>query len=188
MGLDEYIKKRDFSKTPESEAKVKKGAGPLKFVVQRHQARRLHYDLRLEMDGVLKSWAVPKGPSLDPDEKRLAVHVEDHPLDYADFEGVIPEKQYGAGAVMVWDAGTWEAVGDAQEGYRKGTLHFRLSGTRLRGEWVLARMHGIEAGENKENWLLLKVRDEYARPGADGEDVHAVSVLSGRTLAEIARH
>ena len=186
-GLQEYERRRDFARTPEPRGGRAAGVGA-RFVIQKHAARRLHYDLRLEMDGVLKSWAVPKGPSLDPDEKRLAVHVEDHPLDYADFEGVIPEKQYGAGAVMVWDAGTWEAVGDAQEGYRKGTLHFRLSGTRLRGEWVLARMHGIEAGENKENWLLLKVRDEYARPGADGEDVHAVSVLSGRTLEEIARH
>ncbi len=131
---------------------------------------------------------MPKGPSFDPDEKRLAVHVEDHPLDYADFEGVIPEKQYGAGAVMVWDAGTWEAVGDAREGYRKGRLHFRLTGARLRGEWVLARMHGADAGEDKQNWLLLKIADDYARRGVELEDMHAVSVLSGRTLAEIARH
>lgn len=186
-GLQDYERRRDFTRTPEprSGRAAVKGA---RFVIQKHAARRLHYDLRLEMDGVLKSWAVPKGPSFDPDEKRLAVRVEDHPLDYADFEGVIPEKQYGAGAVMVWDTGTWEAVGDAHEGYRQGRLHFRLHGARLRGEWVLARMHGARAGTDKENWLLLKVRDEYARPGTDGEDVHAVSVLSGRTLEAISRH
>ncbi|MCK9530176.1 MAG: DNA ligase D [Gammaproteobacteria bacterium] len=185
--LREYERRRDFRRTPEPPGK-RAVEGGARFVIQKHAARRLHYDLRLELDGVLKSWAVPKGPSLDPSEKRLAVHVEDHPLDYADFEGVIPAGQYGAGTVMVWDTGTWEAVGDAREGYRKGRLHLRLTGARLRGEWVLARMHGAEAGENKQNWLLLKVRDAYARPGASADDDRAVSVLSGRTLAEIGAH
>src|SRR5271165_7441491 len=143
MALEEYRRKRDFRKTPEPAGKSasrKKAAAPLAFVIQEHKARRLHYDFRLELDGVLKSWAVPKGPSLDPGEKRLAVHVEDHPLDYGGFEGIIPEGQYGAGAVIVWDRGQWIPKGDPEEGFAKGHLSFDLDGEKLRGGWHLVRM------------------------------------------------
>jgi bifunctional non-homologous end joining protein LigD len=189
--LHEYERKRRFGVTPEPRGGALPGERR-RFVVQKHDARRLHYDFRLELDGVLKSWAIPKGPSYDPKEKRLAVHVEDHPVEYADFEGVIPEGQYGAGAVLVWDFGTWEPIGDARRAYAQGRLHFRLHGARLAGEWVLARMGGAAAGANKENWLLLKVNDAVAREHAqtDGAaretDSQETSVLSGRTLAQIA--
>ena len=137
MGLQRYHRKRDFGQTPEPKGSVtaRRRAG-LRFVVQKHAARRLHYDFRLELDGTLKSWAVPKGPSLDPADKRLAVHVEDHPLDYGSFEGVIPEKQYGAGPVALWDRGTWSPDGDPRRGYREGHLKFSLSGKKLRGGWA----------------------------------------------------
>src|SRR3954466_3761664 len=164
MALEEYKRKRDFGRTPEpagARARAKKAA-PLSFVIQKHAASRLHYDFRLELDGVLKSWAVPKGPSLDPGEKRLAVHVEDHPIEYGDFEGVIPAGQYGAGRVLLWERGNWFPEGDPEEGYRKGRLRFRLEGDKLHGAWSLVRM-GRAAEAGKENWLLIKSRDEHAR-------------------------
>jgi len=186
--LEKYHEKRNFSHTPEpfGEKGAEEGRGI--FVVQKHAARQLHYDFRLEMDGVLKSWAVPKGPSLDPASRRLAVHVEDHPLEYADFEGTIPEGEYGAGTVMVWDRGYWEPVGDADEGYAKGNLKFSLRGERLHGSWALVRMKGRAGWEQgKENWLLIKERDGEARAGAEGEIVLRMpgSVLTGRSMEEI---
>jgi bifunctional non-homologous end joining protein LigD len=167
--LDVYHRKRDFRRTPEPAGGTTTDAGG-RYAVQRHAARRLHYDLRLELDGVLKSWAVPKGPSLDPAEKRLAVHVEDHPLEYGDFEGTIPAGEYGAGEVVLWDRGRWRPVGDAREGYRRGKLKFVLHGEKLRGGWTLARMGG-RAGEGGKNWLLLKERDVEARPATEGDIV-----------------
>ena len=193
--LKDYREKRDFAKTREPAggkraAKAKKGAGI--FVVQKHDATRLHYDFRLELDGVLKSWAVTKGPSLNPADKRLAVHVEDHPLDYATFEGTIPEGQYGGGTVMLWDEGTWEPIGDPHEGLAKGDLKFKLNGHRMHGEWVLVHMKGRDTprrkGEARENWLLIKHRDDYAKD--DGEslvDDNVTSVTTGRDLAGIAK-
>src|SRR5438270_3559849 len=147
MALERYRQKRDFRITPEPKGKVgKRGAGGLRFVVQKHAATRLHYDFRLELNGVLLSWAVPKGPSLDPGDKRLAMHVEDHPLEYGDFEGVIPPKQYGSGPVLLWDRGTWVPEGDAEESYKKGRLKFTLEGEKLRGSWTLVRSHGSKYG------------------------------------------
>ena len=140
--LQRYRSKRDFGITAEPEGRRGKAGKALSFVIQKHAARRLHYDFRLELDGTLKSWAVPKGPSLDPSVKRMAVHVEDHPLSYGSFEGVIPPKQYGAGTVIVWDRGTWIPVGDAQAGYAAGKLKFELRGEKLRGAWTLVRMRG----------------------------------------------
>jgi bifunctional non-homologous end joining protein LigD len=183
--LSQYRRKRDFAKTPEpTGGRHKRGAG-LRFVVQKHAARRLHYDFRLEMDGVLKSWAIPKGPSLDPRAKRLAVHVEDHPLDYGDFEGVIPQGEYGGGTVIVWDSGTWVPEGDPAAGYREGALKFELRGKRLKGRWALIQMKGREGDKN---WLLLKEQDELARPGSDDEIVAAnqTSAVSGRDLKAVA--
>jgi bifunctional non-homologous end joining protein LigD len=167
--LDEYRRKRDFRRTPEPAGGTTTDAGG-RFAVQRHAARRLHYDFRLEMDGTLKSWAVPKGPSLDPLEKRLAVHVEDHPLEYGDFEGTIPSGEYGAGDVVLWDRGRWTPIGDAADGYRRGKLKFTLHGEKLRGGWTLARMGG-RASEGGKNWLLLKERDVEARPSTEGDIV-----------------
>lgn len=191
MGLQEYKRKRDFKKTPEPAGKVKEKAGS-SFVIQKHAATRLHYDFRLEMEGVLRSWAVPKGPSLDPAEKRLAVHVEDHPLDYGDFEGIIPKGQYGGGTVLVWDRGIWHLEEDSEKdpvkAYRKGKLKFRLEGEKLHGRWNLVRMHGEKAGENKENWLLFKENDEAAVPGSGDAVVQEYpdSVATGLSLEEIA--
>ncbi len=187
MGLQEYKRKRDFKKTPEPAGKVKPVKGN-SFVIQKHAASRLHYDFRLEIEGVLRSWAVPKGPSYDPGEKRLAVHVEDHPLDYGDFEGIIPKGQYGGGTVLLWDHGNWYPEGDPEEGYRKGNLKFRLEGEKLHGRWVLVRMHGERAGEDKENWLLIKEKDETAVPGSADAIVQErpESVTTGLTLEEIA--
>jgi bifunctional non-homologous end joining protein LigD len=187
MTLGDYRRKRDFRRTTEPKGRAAKRSGLGRFVVQKHAARRLHYDFRLEMDGVLKSWAVPKGPSLDPSVKALAVEVEDHPLEYATFEGMIPKGEYGGGTVMVWDSGRWEPIGDAQQGYRAGNLKVRLHGEKLKGEWVLVRMRGKTADDTR-NWLLIKHRDEFARPSqstleGDGD---ARSVLSGRTMEEIA--
>ena len=155
MGLVEYKRKRKFSETPEPEGVLKlRKAKTLSFVIQKHDATRLHYDFRLEMEGVLKSWAVPKGIPTKRGDKRLAMHVEDHPLDYGGFEGTIPEGNYGAGTVMLWDRGTYEAVdGEPVEGYRKGKLHIQMSGEKLEGEWTLVRMRS-EGG--KEPWLLIK--------------------------------
>ncbi|GAB3541885.1 DNA ligase D [Noviherbaspirillum agri] len=164
--LSAYHAKCDFRITPEPAGTVAGSPDRLRFVVQKHDARRLHYDFRLEFDGTLKSWAVPKGPSLDPAEKRLAVHVEDHPLDYIDFEGDIPEHQYGAGHVDVWDSGYWELLGDPLDGYKAGKMKFRLHGEKLHGGWTLVRTR-LQASGNKEQWLLIKERDEDARPSAE---------------------
>ena len=155
--------------------------------MQKHAATRLHYDFRLELDGVMKSWAVTRGPSLDPNDKRLAVHVEDHPVEYNDFEGTIPKGQYGGGTVMIWDRGTWIPEGDPHKGYKKGHLSFRLEGEKLHGGWHLVRMHGRK-GDTKEPWLLIKAQDEEARSGksADIIEQEPRSVVSGRTIAEIA--
>lgn len=184
--LSQYRRKRDFSKTPEPHGgRHKRATHALRFVVQKHDARRLHYDFRLELDGVLKSWAVPKGPSLDPSVKRLAVQVEDHPIDYGDFEGVIPEGEYGGGAVIVWDEGTWIPHGDdPAAALARGTLAFELRGERLRGGWALVR---LKRGDGK-NWLLIKEKDEEAQPGCDDEVVeeNQTSVVSGRDLEEVA--
>jgi bifunctional non-homologous end joining protein LigD len=188
MALDEYNKKRDFRKTPEpsGESKPKKSSSKLIYVVQKHRATQLHYDFRLEWAGVLLSWAVPKGPSLDPSIKRLAMQVEDHPVEYADFEGVIPADEYGGGTVMVWDIGTWEPeIPDVDEALRKGDVKFQLYGKKLHGSWVLVRTRGF-GSKSKPSWLLIKHRDAYA----SGEDITVEkpkSALSGRSLAQIAR-
>ncbi|HQV46913.1 MAG TPA: DNA polymerase ligase N-terminal domain-containing protein, partial [Nitrospira sp.] len=167
MGLQQYWKKRNFQRTPEPRGKNVPPDGRLRFVIQKHAASRLHYDFRLELNGTLKSWAVPKGPSLDPAQKRLAVHVEDHPLEYAGFEGVIPEKQYGGGTVLLWDRGYWEPIGDPGSSYRRGRLTFTLHGEKLHGIWNLVRMGGRKEG-GKENWLLIKEDDEEAQRGKRG--------------------
>ncbi|MCS3496012.1 bifunctional non-homologous end joining protein LigD [Bradyrhizobium japonicum] len=183
--LSTYRQKRDFEKTPEPSGKTAVApSAQRRFVIQKHDATRLHYDLRLEFDGVFKSWAVTKGPSLDPHDKRLAVEVEDHPLDYGDFEGTIPEGQYGGGTVMLWDRGTWESE-DPERGFQKGDLKFTLHGDKLHGSWVLVRMRHDRNGGKRTNWLLIKHRDEYASESDDilSEDK---SVASGRAMAEIA--
>src|SRR5437016_3364076 len=188
MALERYRQKRDFRVTPEPKGKVgKRKSRALSFVIQKHAATRLHYDFRLELHGVLLSWAVPKGPSLDPNDKRLAMHVEDHPLEYGEFEGVIPPKQYGAGTVMVWDRGTWEPKGDPDEGYAKGHLKFELHGEKLNGVWNLIRSRSAKYGGDK-SWLLFKETDDYARLGPDAAivDERPDSVVSGRGLDEIA--
>jgi bifunctional non-homologous end joining protein LigD len=170
MALDEYKKKRNFAKTPEpagEEPKKKAAKEPLFFCVQKHLASHLHYDFRLEWKGVLLSWAVPKGPSLNPADKRLAMHVEDHPFEYGTFEGVIPEG-YGAGIVMLWDTGTWEPeTDDVDAALKKGDLKFRLDGYKLKGSWVLVRTgggYGGRAGQPGRSWLLIKHRDDWAGP------------------------
>jgi bifunctional non-homologous end joining protein LigD len=185
MVLKEYQRKRRFNRTPEPEAMKESSPTGRLFVVQKHAAHSLHFDFRLEMSGVLKSWAVPKGPSMDPGEKRLAVHVEDHPVSYGAFEGIIPEDEYGGGTVMLWDHGEWEPVGDPGRGYRRGRLKFILHGEKLRGAWILVQMKGEAGGEGK-NWLLIKERDEYADPGRDILAKRPNSVASGRSLDEIA--
>src|SRR6202047_1599856 len=186
MALEEYKAKRDFKKTPEpspGKAGYRKG---FSYFIQKHDATRLHYDLRLELDGVLLSWAVTKGPSLDPADKRLAVHVEDHPLSYGTFEGTIPQGQYGGGTVMLWDRGTWEPKGDPHDGLKKGHLAFTLHGERLRGDWDLIRMRG---DGKKENWLLIKENDDEAlKNGAAGTflEKEAFSIATHRSMDEIA--
>ena len=178
--LTEYKKKRKFNKTPEPGPEKKRTKSGRLFVVQKHRATQLHYDFRLEADGVLKSWAVPKGPSLDPSVKRLAMQVEDHPVDYADFEGVIPEGEYGGGTVMVWDIGTYEPenTDDVSAALRKGELKFSLNGKKLKGSWVLVRTR-------ERQWLLLKHRDYYTTE-EEVTEIAPASILSRRTLAEIA--
>ncbi|ANF27171.1 DNA ligase D [Stutzerimonas stutzeri] len=185
MALDEYNRKRDFTATPEPDGENGTGkrrkARALQYCIQKHDATRLHYDFRLELDGTLKSWAVPKGPSLDPKSRRLAVHVEDHPLEYATFEGSIPKGHYGAGDVIVWDRGVWIPEGDPQEGYRKGKLKFSLEGEKLSGTWNLVRTR-MDGG--KEQWFLIKSNDDAARPESEYDIVEELpdSVLSDRTL------
>jgi bifunctional non-homologous end joining protein LigD len=160
MSLAEYRRKRDFGKTREPSGNVARGRKKLSFVVQHHFASRAHYDFRLELDGVLKSWAVPKGPSTKPGERRLAVEVEDHPLEYARFEGTIPEGEYGAGEVFRWDRGTWKPAGDPHEGLDSGTLSFTLHGRKLKGAWTLTWMRDDPGKRGKHNWLLIKRSDE----------------------------
>jgi len=185
--LEEYNRKRDFKRTPEPKgAPVRSSRKKLTFLVQKHAATRLHYDLRLEWEGVLLSWAVTRGPSLDPGEKRLAVRTEDHPKTYGSFEGIIPKGEYGGGTVMLWDRGTWEPLHDPAEGLREGKLHFRIHGERMTGGWALVRMRGRTNGK-RENWLLIKERDEIAADAGDTlvED-HQTSVKTGRSMEEIA--
>jgi bifunctional non-homologous end joining protein LigD len=187
MSLNEYKRKRDFKKTSEPNGEEAIHPPGQQFVIQKHAASRLHYDFRLELDGVLLSWAVPKGPSLDPAVKSLAVQTEDHPLSYASFEGIIPADQYGGGTVMVWDHGTWECDGNAASDYRKGKLSFELFGEKLQGGWTLVRMRG-KRNEDGKNWLLIKRDDEQARDGDDHDITSRLptSVLTGRSLKQIA--
>ncbi|HEX9110872.1 MAG TPA: DNA polymerase ligase N-terminal domain-containing protein, partial [Terriglobales bacterium] len=198
MSLDEYKRKRRFEGTPEPPPTLEKQSQH-RFVVQRHDATRLHYDFRLEMEGVLKSWAVPKGPSLDPADKRLAMQVEDHPVSYFDFEGTIPEGNYGAGTVMVWDVGKWEPLspipvkgeylpGTEKEAIAmlaKGDLKFRLKGKRLNGDFALVHIKGRRPGSKGNEWLLIKKKDNHVVEGFD-IDAYETSVLTGRTMAQIA--
>jgi len=169
--LQRYTAKRNFKVTPEPKGEHAKKAKQLSFVIQKHWASRLHYDFRLELDGVLLSWAVPKGPSFDPKDKRMAIHVEDHPVSYGSFEGTIPPKQYGAGTVIVWDRGSWEPVGDPREGLAKGKLVFRLHGEKLAGLWELVRI--AKPGDKQDPWILFKKNDEWARPAADYDVIAA---------------
>ncbi len=189
MALEEYRKKRRFDVTSEPEGKKPPAPRPgkkLAFVVQKHRAKALHYDLRLEWNGVMLSWAVPKGPSLDPAIKRLAMQVEDHPIEYNKFEGIIPEGEYGGGIVMVWDNGTWTPEStDVEAAMQKGDLKFTLHGKKLNGSWVLVRTRPRD-GESKASWLLIKHRDEWART-EDVTELAPRSVVSNRLLVEIAR-
>ena len=186
-GLSTYKAKRRFNVTKEPRGKVGKRGHA--FVIQKHAARRLHYDLRLQLDGVMKSWAVTRGPSLVPGDKRLAVQVEDHPIAYNRFEGTIPQGEYGGGTVMVWDRGRWAPEGDPQKGLAKGHLSFQLKGVKLHGGWYLVRMRR-RAGEKHDNWLLIKQRDEAARSARDKDILkeQPLSVKTGRSLEEIAQH
>ncbi len=199
MALEEYKRKRRFESTPEPPPKVEKKSRH-QFVVQKHRASHLHYDFRLEMEGVLKSWAVPKGPSLDPADKRLAMQVEDHPVSYFDFEGIIPAGNYGAGTVMVWEMGTWEPLSskpgadglyepaseaEAIAQLQKGDLKFRLHGKKLNGDFALVRLRSRRPGSKGTEWLLIKKRDKYATEGYD-IDQYDYSVLTKRTLDQIA--
>ena len=186
--LAEYNRKRDFSRTREPEGKVPRKTGrELQFVIQKHAASHLHYDFRLELDGVMKSWAVPKGPSLDPGVRRLAMEVEDHPISYNTFEGTIPAGEYGGGTVMLWDRGSYDAqdgggAESVRRGYAKGDLKITLAGKRLRGSWVLVRM----SRPGRPQWLLIKHRDETAEPERDITAEHTTSVVSRRTMESIA--
>jgi bifunctional non-homologous end joining protein LigD len=189
MGLREYHRKRDFAVTPEpkgTEAPERDGARS--FCIQKHAATRLHYDFRLEMEGVLKSWAVPKGPSYDPADKRLAMQTEDHPIEYGDFEGIIPAGEYGGGTVLLWDRGTWEPVEDPHKGLRAGSLKFRLKGEKLEGRWALVKIKGKDARDDAKSWLLIKEKDDHVRPSAEWSVTEArpESVATGRTLEEVA--
>jgi bifunctional non-homologous end joining protein LigD len=197
MSLDEYKRKRRFEATPEPPPKVEKKSKH-RFVVQCHRATRLHYDFRLELDGVLKSWAVPKGPSLDPNDKRLAMQVEDHPVSYFDFEGTIPAGNYGAGTVMVWDVGTWEPLSsvaingkyvpgtdeEAASMLANGDLKFRLNGKRLKGDFALIHIKARRPGSKGTEWLLIKKKDDEVIPGYDIEQYNT-SVLTKRIMAQI---
>jgi bifunctional non-homologous end joining protein LigD len=186
VALDVYRKKRKFGVTPEPRGRKEKRSGD-RYVIQKHAARQLHYDLRLELDGVMKSWAVTRGPSLDPGEKRLAVHVEDHPVEYNSFEGTIPQGEYGGGTVMIWDRGHWAPEGDPHKGLAKGHLNFDLDGEKLHGRWHLVRLRA-RPKERRDNWLLIKSKDEAAR-GPRGKDIleeEPLSVATGRSMVEIA--
>lgn len=186
-GLRTYQAKRKFGVTSEPRGKVGKHGNA--FVIQKHDARRLHYDLRLQLDGVMKSWAVTRGPSLVPRVKRLAVQVEDHPIAYNKFEGTIPHGEYGGGTVMIWDRGHWRPEGDPHKGLRKGHLSFHLSGKKLHGGWHLVRMRK-RPGDKRSNWLLIKQHDAAARSARDRDILteRPLSVKSGRSLKEIAQH
>lgn len=190
MKLSEYRKKRRFDATPEppgASVAEKKRNGSLIYVVQKHMASRLHYDFRLEWRGVLLSWAVPKGPSPDPSVKRLAMQTEDHPIEYSNFEGVIPAGQYGAGTVMVWDRGTWQPEdADVDSSLQKGEIKFTLQGKKLKGSWVLVRTRGLGKNPSRSAWLLIKHRDQYAST-EDVTQEEPRSVASRRLLADIAR-
>jgi bifunctional non-homologous end joining protein LigD len=187
LPLEQYRRKRDFGVTPEPRGKaLRRRQKKLAFVIQKHRATALHYDFRLEWKGVMLSWAVPRGPSLNPADKRMAMPTEDHPIEYNKFEGVIPEGEYGGGTVMIWDRGTWTPVApDVDAALEKGELKFRLDGEKLRGEWVLVRM-GKRRGETRNPWLLIKHRDETARRHSIADE-EPRSVVSGRLLVEIAR-
>jgi bifunctional non-homologous end joining protein LigD len=190
--LAEYRQKRDFGRTAEPRGGRRKRARKLQYVIQKHAASHLHYDLRLELDGVMKSWAVPKGPSLDPSVKRLAMEVEDHPIEYNKFEGTIPKGEYGGGTVMVWDRGTYtyggedaaEPVDALRRGYEKGDFKFRLDGERLKGSWVLVRTR--RGDPKRPQWLLIKHRDEAAEPGSEVVEEYQTSAATSRTMEEIA--
>lgn len=187
MDLKEYDKKRNFSKTKEPKgSKKNKSNSDLIFVIQKHNASRLHYDFRLEWDGVLLSWAVPKGPSYNTKDKRLAIEVEDHPYDYKDFEGTIPEGEYGAGTVMLWDEGTWKPQEnhDFNKGLEDGNIKIEINGKRLKGRWALIRMKK-KPKDKQNNWLLIKEKDEYALNN-DGINKFTTSIRSGKSLEEIA--
>ena len=184
--LQKYRTMRDFATTPEPSGAAPRAASEaLSFVVQKHAASHLHYDFRLELDGVLLSWSVPKGPSLQPGARRLAVRTEDHPIDYADFEGIIPKGEYGGGTVIVWDRGSWEPDGDPRQGLEKGKLTFALRGEKLAGRFHLARTK-LDAGK-REHWLLFKGRDASARPDSDIVGERPESAISGRTIEEVAK-
>ena len=178
MGLEDYKKKRDFKKTPEPEGQERAPGGNA-YCIQKHAATRLHYDFRLELDGVLVSWAIPKGPSFDPRDKRFAAKVEDHPVEYGSFEGVIPEGEYGGGAVVLWDRGTWEPVVDPALSLKKGELKFLLHGEKLKGKWALVKLKG---GDDPKAWLLVKDKDEFARSSQELDIVaeRSESVATGR--------
>jgi len=186
VSLAKYRQKRHFNRTPEPKGRAAPKLGKaLRFVIQKHDASRLHYDFRLEWDGVLKSWAVPKGPSLDPGRKALAVQVEDHPVNYGEFEGIIPKGEYGGGTVLLWDKGTWQPLDDPTAGLKNGKLHFLLDGKKLHGAWALVRMHGKAGGDGK-NWLLMKSKDRYATSRGDILTIAPQSVKTARTLDQIA--
>ncbi|MGA9294985.1 MAG: DNA polymerase ligase N-terminal domain-containing protein [Ignavibacteriaceae bacterium] len=191
MGLKEYNQKRDFRKTSEPKGNTKSSKSKLRFVVQKHAAKNLHYDFRLELEGVLKSWAVPKGPSIDPKVKRLAMHVEDHPYDYRNFEGTIPDGEYGAGEVIVWDEGTYHAINTddrkesenlLKEDYEKGDFKFYLEGQKLKGEFVLVKMKN----RGDKQWLLIKHKDKFASTRDILDEDR--SVLSDRTIEDMANN
>ena len=188
--LAEYERKRDFNKTAEPRGDIKpRSTRGLRFVIQKHAASRLHYDVRLELDGVMKSWAVPKGPSYDPAVRRLAMEVEDHPIEYNRFEGTIPEGEYGGGTVMLWDRGTYEPEGGGgeealRESYRRGDLKILMHGKRMQGGWVFVRMRRDDGG--RAQWLLIKHRDGFADPDFDVTSEVNTSVATGRTMEEIA--
>jgi bifunctional non-homologous end joining protein LigD len=189
--LEEYRRKRDFARTREPRGGTGRRGPRLAYVIQKHEASHLHYDLRLELDGVMKSWAVPKGPSLDPAVKRLAVQVEDHPIEYNGFEGTIPQGEYGGGTVMIWDQGSYRPSAQTEDpqaelrrGYRKGELGVKLSGKRLKGEWTLIRLR--RGARGRPQWLLIKRNDRYARKDKDVTETYRTSAATGRTMEEIA--